>query len=410
MPAFREVLAADRVVLSHARRRDPEAAAPALCEALQRDRDGQRRRFRRPVARAARAARGNGSVTSYDARLRRLRRRAEVPARAPISSCCSRHGAHSTAQGSDRRGGARDGAHTLDRMALAGLYDQLGGGFYRYSVDRHWSIPHFEKMLYDNAALLAVYADAYAATGDAAVCAHRGETADLGAPRHARRSRRVLLHARRRLRARRRASSTSGRRAEFDARCSTSGESRLAKRVFGFTDGDEPNFDGQFGICRSRRRRRAAAALGRPRSGEAAAALRKRAREVARRARATGLAGPRREGARVVERAHDRRARTCRAPVGAARARGSRDARRRLHPRGALERRPAQGHVQGRARALRGLSRRLCVSSERAARAARSTAGAPRTSLSRASCWTCCSRTSRTRAAASSSPPTITRR
>ncbi len=54
---------------------------------------------------------------------------------------------------------------TLDRMALGGLYDQLGGGFFRYSVDRHWSIPHFEKMLYDNAALLAVYADAFAATG-----------------------------------------------------------------------------------------------------------------------------------------------------------------------------------------------------------------------------------------------------
>jgi uncharacterized protein YyaL (SSP411 family) len=54
--------------------------------------------------------------------------------------------------------------HTLDRMALGGLYDQLGGGFYRYSVDRQWAIPHFEKMLYDNAQLLAVYSDAYAAT------------------------------------------------------------------------------------------------------------------------------------------------------------------------------------------------------------------------------------------------------
>ncbi|MGH8640675.1 MAG: thioredoxin domain-containing protein, partial [Burkholderiales bacterium] len=54
--------------------------------------------------------------------------------------------------------------HTLDRMAQGGLYDQLGGGFFRYSVDRFWSIPHFEKMLYDNAQLLAVYADAYATT------------------------------------------------------------------------------------------------------------------------------------------------------------------------------------------------------------------------------------------------------
>src|SRR5262245_26994612 len=53
---------------------------------------------------------------------------------------------------------------TLDRMAHGGLYDQLGGGFFRYSVDRFWSIPHFEKMLYDNAQLLGTYADAYAAT------------------------------------------------------------------------------------------------------------------------------------------------------------------------------------------------------------------------------------------------------
>jgi uncharacterized protein YyaL (SSP411 family) len=68
--------------------------------------------------------------------------------------------------------------HTLNRMALGGLYDQLGGGFYRYSVDRQWGIPHFEKMLYDNAALLSVYADAYAATGDALYARVAGETAD----------------------------------------------------------------------------------------------------------------------------------------------------------------------------------------------------------------------------------------
>jgi uncharacterized protein YyaL (SSP411 family) len=57
---------------------------------------------------------------------------------------------------------------TLDRMAAGGIHDQLGGGFCRYSVDAEWSIPHFEKMLYDNAALLALYADAWRATRDAA--------------------------------------------------------------------------------------------------------------------------------------------------------------------------------------------------------------------------------------------------
>src|SRR5262249_23733832 len=41
--------------------------------------------------------------------------------------------------------------HTCDRMAKGGIYDQIGGGFHRYSVDAHWLVPHFEKMLYDNA-------------------------------------------------------------------------------------------------------------------------------------------------------------------------------------------------------------------------------------------------------------------
>ncbi len=55
---------------------------------------------------------------------------------------------------------------SLTRMAEGGLFDQLGGGFCRYSVDARWEIPHFEKMLYDNALLLGVYADAAAATGE----------------------------------------------------------------------------------------------------------------------------------------------------------------------------------------------------------------------------------------------------
>ncbi|MEZ5541988.1 MAG: thioredoxin domain-containing protein [Pseudomonadota bacterium] len=55
---------------------------------------------------------------------------------------------------------------TLDRMAQGGVFDQVGGGFCRYSVDGQWLIPHFEKMLYDNGALLALYAEAWAATRD----------------------------------------------------------------------------------------------------------------------------------------------------------------------------------------------------------------------------------------------------
>src|SRR6266508_3783893 len=54
---------------------------------------------------------------------------------------------------------------TLDRMAEGGIYDQLGGGFARYSTDAHWLVPHFEKMLYDNALLASCYIEAYRATG-----------------------------------------------------------------------------------------------------------------------------------------------------------------------------------------------------------------------------------------------------
>ncbi len=51
--------------------------------------------------------------------------------------------------------------NTLDKMALGGIYDQVGGGFTRYATDERWHIPHFEKMLYDNAQLVSLYTDAY---------------------------------------------------------------------------------------------------------------------------------------------------------------------------------------------------------------------------------------------------------
>jgi uncharacterized protein YyaL (SSP411 family) len=54
---------------------------------------------------------------------------------------------------------------TLDHMAMGGVYDQLGGGFHRYSTDARWLVPHFEKMLYDNALLTGAYVEAFQATG-----------------------------------------------------------------------------------------------------------------------------------------------------------------------------------------------------------------------------------------------------
>jgi uncharacterized protein len=65
------------------------------------------------------------------------------------------------------RGEREMALHTLRRMASGGMYDQVGGGFARYSVDRTWLVPHFEKMLYDNALLARAYVHAWQVTSDA---------------------------------------------------------------------------------------------------------------------------------------------------------------------------------------------------------------------------------------------------
>src|SRR5438552_1705610 len=56
--------------------------------------------------------------------------------------------------------------HTFERMSRGGIYDHVGGGFARYSVDAQWLVPHFEKMLYDNALLALAYVEAFQSTGD----------------------------------------------------------------------------------------------------------------------------------------------------------------------------------------------------------------------------------------------------
>ncbi len=67
----------------------------------------------------------------------------------------------------DREDARRMLVKTLDSMAAGGIWDHVGGGFHRYSTDRYWRIPHFEKMLYDNGQLATVYAEAFALTGNA---------------------------------------------------------------------------------------------------------------------------------------------------------------------------------------------------------------------------------------------------
>jgi hypothetical protein len=77
------------------------------------------------------------------------------------------------------KGALQMAADTCERMARGGIYDQLGGGFARYSVDREWVVPHFEKMLYDNALLCRVYAHLWRATGSDLARRVALETADF---------------------------------------------------------------------------------------------------------------------------------------------------------------------------------------------------------------------------------------
>jgi uncharacterized protein YyaL (SSP411 family) len=89
-----------------------------------------------------------------------------------------RHYALTLAEGQADRHALHMACLTLRRMGLGGIYDQVGGGFARYSVDEYWIIPHFEKMLTDNGQLLGVYAEAWHATGDALFKRIARETAD----------------------------------------------------------------------------------------------------------------------------------------------------------------------------------------------------------------------------------------
>ncbi|WP_328330698.1 thioredoxin domain-containing protein [Streptomyces sp. NBC_00455] len=84
---------------------------------------------------------------------------------------------HHARTGSD--GALQMAADTCGAMARGGMYDQLGGGFARYSVDREWRVPHFEKMLYDNALLCRVYAHLWRATGSDLARRVALETADF---------------------------------------------------------------------------------------------------------------------------------------------------------------------------------------------------------------------------------------
>jgi hypothetical protein len=118
-------------------------------------------------------------AASYDARYGGFGAAPKFPHPTDLELCLRRHAASGIQPGAGDvhedagAGGAAQetdpvkmAIYTLGRMAVGGIYDQLGGGFCRYSVDAYWLIPHFEKMLYDNGPLLARYSDAWTLTRD----------------------------------------------------------------------------------------------------------------------------------------------------------------------------------------------------------------------------------------------------
>ena len=135
---------------------------------------------------------------------------------------------------------------TLDQMARGGIYDHLGGGFHRYSTERTWTVPHFEKMLYDNAQLVEVYAQAYRATEEAALSPRRRGDARLRRARDDSPEGGVLLRPRRRQRGR------GGPVLRLDAEgagepsCPTRPTCDLFRKVYG-ADG-RPNFEEKYHI------------------------------------------------------------------------------------------------------------------------------------------------------------------
>ena len=142
------------------------------------------------------------------------------------------------------------------RMADGGIHDQLGGGFCRYSVDAQWTIPHFEKMLYDNGPLLALYADLAPRAPASAVRRRRARHRRLDGARDARARRRASIRASTPTARTRKASSTSGRRDEVRALVGASEWALVAVRTVASTG--RRTSKTTRGICVSRGRSRSA--------------------------------------------------------------------------------------------------------------------------------------------------------
>ena len=157
-PGFKRLLLHIAEVWS-TRRAEVEEAASQITGHLQRFRqagDGGRRARRLAVAAGVRPA----WQRAFDPRTAASARRRSFRIRWTCACCCAAGSA------STIRKPCEMVRITLDHMAMGGIYDHLGGGFARYSTDERWLVPHFEKMLYDNALLVPCYLEAFQATGE----------------------------------------------------------------------------------------------------------------------------------------------------------------------------------------------------------------------------------------------------
>ena len=295
---------------------------------------------------------------------------------------------------------------TLSRMADGGIHDQLGGGFCRYSVDAQWTIPHFEKMLYDNGPLLGLYADLARATGD---------------QRYADVARDIVGWLVREMRAPDGAfyssldADSEGEEGKFyvwtpdQARAAvTPDEWAVASPYFGLDR--PPNFEGHaWNLHVAQPLDKIAAQLGIAAAGRTDPP-RRRAGGVVRGARGTHPAGTRRQDPDRVECACDRRARARRTCARRAALVGTGVCRRRFAQAHRVARRAVARHALRRSRRPERLSRRLRLPSGRARSNCCRRDSGWRTSPGRASSRMQCSRTSRMASAADfSSPATTTR-
>ena len=157
IPAFPRVLAG----IAQAYREKPADVAKSTAEILSRlEQLAQRQQTTRPLDVSVLEKTAEGLAQHYDKTHGGI---GQAP-KFPNSSVFSLFLRQAHATGNQRY--LNMTTHTLRKMAQGGMYDHLGGGFHRYSVDERWLVPHFEKMLYDNALLARLYLEGYQASGD----------------------------------------------------------------------------------------------------------------------------------------------------------------------------------------------------------------------------------------------------